>query len=72
VTIRTTTERPVTITHGTNRLATLAGAVADVDAILRSPRPAPAIIPLWDGHAGDRIAQALLAYLHRSHESAHV
>jgi UDP-N-acetylglucosamine 2-epimerase (non-hydrolysing) len=72
VTIRTTTERPVTITHGTNQLATLASATADVDAILRSPRPAPASIPLWDGHAGNRIAAALLAYLHRTHESAHV
>ena len=60
VTMRTTTERPVTITHGTNHLvgvdpdAVCAAGLAALDAPRR-----PATIPLWDGHAADRIADVL-------------
>ena len=63
VTIRTTTERPVTITHGTNRLTSIEGALTTVDRVLQQPRPAPAHIPLWDGHAGERIAATVLDWL---------
>jgi UDP-N-acetylglucosamine 2-epimerase (non-hydrolysing) len=61
LTLRANTERPVTITDGTNRLlgedpATLVPAVATVLAGWRSNGRKPA---LWDGHAGDRIAQVL-------------
>ena len=65
VTVRSTTERPVTITLGTNRLSTLDDAAAEVDAVLAAPRPGPAVIPLWDGRAGERIAAALTAWLDR-------
>jgi UDP-N-acetylglucosamine 2-epimerase (non-hydrolysing) len=63
VTVRTTTERPVTITHGTNRLATAQSAVGEVDVILGSARPVAANIALWDGHAGERIADAITHWL---------
>lgn len=59
LTLRPNTERPVTITHGTNQLATresLPGAVAQALADLRLEWPVP---PLWDGNAGPRIAQVL-------------
>jgi UDP-N-acetylglucosamine 2-epimerase (non-hydrolysing) len=64
LTIRPNTERPITITDGTNRLVTpqsLPGALAGV---LLSPPPArsPA---LWDGHAGERIADVITAWLAR-------
>jgi UDP-N-acetylglucosamine 2-epimerase (non-hydrolysing) len=63
VTARTTTERPITITEGTNVLV----APADPQAILDAARAAvarghsspPPRINLWDGHAGPRVAQAL-------------
>lgn len=61
LTLRDTTERPITVTLGTNRVvgtdpdAVLAGAHA---ALARSWEPAD--IPLWDGHAGERIAEVLL------------
>ncbi len=62
-TLRDSTERPVTLTHGTN---TLLGArperIADVVNLVSEARTT-ASIPLWDGHAGDRAAEALLAYL---------
>jgi len=66
LTIRPNTERPITITDGTNRLVapeSLSCALADV---LRSPPPArsPA---LWDGRAGERIADAITsAQSHRA------
>ena len=60
LTLRDTTERPVTVTHGTNRVVgsnpdrILAGW-RDV-AALRIPRERP---PLWDGRAAARIVDAL-------------
>ncbi|SCE70858.1 non-hydrolyzing UDP-N-acetylglucosamine 2-epimerase [Micromonospora mirobrigensis] len=64
LTLRPNTERPVTITHGTNRLVTreaLPQVVADVLAAGRSETwPTP---PLWDGHAGERIAAVIKQYL---------
>jgi UDP-N-acetylglucosamine 2-epimerase (non-hydrolysing) len=64
LTYRTTTERPVTISHGTNRLVGL-----DPDRLrdacreaLAAPMPATAPrIPRWDGRAGERAAEAIAA-----------
>jgi UDP-N-acetylglucosamine 2-epimerase (non-hydrolysing) len=61
LTYRTTTERPITIERGTNRLvgvepAALAAAAREV---LAAPPPAPQPIPLWDGSAGVRAAAAV-------------
>jgi UDP-N-acetylglucosamine 2-epimerase (non-hydrolysing) len=63
VTVRTTTERPVTVTLGTNTLVD----PHDPDAILAAVRAAlahgvakpPPAIPLWDGAAGERAVEAL-------------
>jgi UDP-N-acetylglucosamine 2-epimerase (non-hydrolysing) len=62
LTLRDNTERPITVTEGTNQLAgrdperILAAALSVLDA------PPPARSPaLWDGHASDRIASALLS-----------
>jgi len=62
LTLRDNTERPVTLTHGTNQLVGRDPAVILTAArrILASP-PAPQRPPLWDGHAGQRIATTLLA-----------
>ncbi|HLR93131.1 MAG TPA: UDP-N-acetylglucosamine 2-epimerase (non-hydrolyzing) [Jiangellaceae bacterium] len=64
LTLRPNTERPVTITHGTNQLVTresMPGVLADVLAAQRSEQwPVP---PLWDGHAGERIAQIVTGFL---------
>ena len=62
LTLRTTTERPITITHGTNRLV-----AAERQAILAAvaqctPGRRPDAVPpeLWDGHAAERIAEELV------------
>jgi UDP-N-acetylglucosamine 2-epimerase len=57
LTVRPNTERPITITHGTNRLVEPEAVVPGVRSILEhglaTPEAAP---PLWDGQAGERIA----------------
>lgn len=65
LTIRENTERPITITEGTN---TLVGTDPDaiVDAareILRSGGKRGRLPELWDGRAGDRAAAAILRFL---------
>lgn len=57
-TLRPNTERPVTIEQGTNVL------LGDDPAAIGQVEPAgvphaPSLIPLWDGHAGERIADVL-------------
>jgi UDP-N-acetylglucosamine 2-epimerase (non-hydrolysing) len=58
-TFRPNTERPVTLTHGTNvLLGEDPGAIA---AIRPSGwKPTPCAIPLWDGHAAERVADVLV------------
>jgi len=64
VTLRDNTERPVTITHGTNVLAGTDGpGIRDAIARARAGRAAPASPPpLWDGRAAERIADVLEAF----------
>jgi UDP-N-acetylglucosamine 2-epimerase (non-hydrolysing) len=82
LTVRPNTERPITITHGTNRLvepeevgpwvarilAAAAGSAGGggggaapdaADPAGASPEPPP----LWDGHAGERIADVVTTWL---------
>jgi UDP-N-acetylglucosamine 2-epimerase (non-hydrolysing) len=64
LTLRENTERPITITHGTNQLVgtDTEKIVAAATAALDRPRAAerPAAPPLWDGKTADRILDALL------------
>ncbi|MHB8059232.1 MAG: non-hydrolyzing UDP-N-acetylglucosamine 2-epimerase [Gaiellaceae bacterium] len=55
-TLRPNTERPITISQGTNTL--LGDDPAELRRVDFARRPLPAI-PLWDGHAGERIAAVL-------------
>jgi UDP-N-acetylglucosamine 2-epimerase (non-hydrolysing) len=59
-TLRDTTERPVTVELGTNTvLGVDPDRIADIPALLAVERD-PREIPLWDGAAGRRAAEALL------------
>jgi UDP-N-acetylglucosamine 2-epimerase (non-hydrolysing) len=64
LTIRENTERPVTVTHGTNRLVGTSPdtIVYEAERILASPRPKPSPPPLWDGRTSERIVSILLAH----------
>ncbi|MFJ4687955.1 non-hydrolyzing UDP-N-acetylglucosamine 2-epimerase [Streptomyces sp. NPDC088789] len=64
LTLRTTTERPVTLTHGTNRLITPVELVPALRKLLDTdPRPPSEGPPLWDGGAGPRIANVVTHWL---------
>lgn len=67
LTIRTTTERPITITHGSNRLVTPATLIKELDLALSGQRSHAQVDttgpPLWDGHAAERIAAIVSAWL---------
>lgn len=58
LTLRENTERPITLTRGTNRLVGSATGkiIAAARRILRAPPPRPRPIPMWDGKAAARIA----------------
>jgi len=63
ITLRKNTERPVTVTEGTNtlmgdRFEDVAGAV---DEVLRGNGKHGTIPSLWDGHASERVADILLS-----------
>jgi UDP-N-acetylglucosamine 2-epimerase (non-hydrolysing) len=61
LTARTTTERPSTITLGTNILVppTKDGIIKAIDNIMTNPSKEGKVPPLWDGKAAERIANVL-------------
>lgn len=60
LTVRPNTERPVTISHGTNRLVTRENLPYAVTECLAAGRPDTwPVPPLWDGRAGERIARVI-------------
>jgi UDP-N-acetylglucosamine 2-epimerase (non-hydrolysing) len=67
LTLRTSTERPITVAQGTN---TLVGRDPEairrgVDAILAGGGKRGRVPELWDGHAAERIAAHLSRWLAR-------
>lgn len=72
ITLRESTERPVTVTAGTN---TVAGReprsiVAAFDRALASGRESGRVPRYWDGHASERIVAAVMAWLETRRASA--
>jgi UDP-N-acetylglucosamine 2-epimerase (non-hydrolysing) len=61
LTLRQNTERPITVTAGTNVLvgSDRTKLTAEVQAVLEGRAKRGSIPPLWDGHAGERIADIL-------------
>ena len=64
LTLRPNTERPVTITNGTNQLVTTQSVIGALDAVLAAPQTGEHAVPeLWDGKAGPRIADVIETFL---------
>nr|WP_242619247.1 UDP-N-acetylglucosamine 2-epimerase (non-hydrolyzing) [Actinomadura fibrosa] len=64
LTVRPNTERPITITHGTNRLVTFEELVpAARKALEGGAGGSDRKPPLWDGQAGPRIAEVIMEFL---------
>jgi UDP-N-acetylglucosamine 2-epimerase (non-hydrolysing) len=59
LTLRENTERPITVTLGTNRLVDVAGLEREVARVLAGPARTTCTIPLWDGRTADRVVQSI-------------
>jgi UDP-N-acetylglucosamine 2-epimerase (non-hydrolysing) len=59
-TLRDRTERPVTVSHGTNTVLGLdPDRIAEIPALLADRSAQRRVPPLWDGNAGERAARAI-------------
>jgi len=59
LTLRPSTERPITLSLGTNQLSNPAKLEDDATQILARPRPRIPTIPLWDGSTAQRVIRAI-------------
>ena len=59
LTLRPNTERPITITRGTNRLCTLDNLEAAVNSVLTGQKRHSIKIELWDGHTAKRAVNSI-------------
>ncbi len=62
LTLRPNTERPITVTRGTNQLCEADNLLKSVERIISSPAKTPPPIELWDGHAAARIVRSVKDY----------
>ena len=70
LTMRPTTERPITVDLGTNRVVgTDPDLIVSAAGEALSKDWAPAEIPLWDGHAADRITSVLTNWFDGNRET---
>ena len=59
LTLRANTERPITITLGTNQLVTPETILKAATVAISAGPPSGSNIPLWDGHAASRVVSSL-------------
>lgn len=72
LTLRRETERPITVREGTNQIVGLSDAAVGkaVDEILAGHAKVGRVPEGWDGRAGVRVAEALLAFLKKMNSGA--
>jgi len=63
LTLRPNTERPITITQGSNELSTVESLAAQVQKILSGQWKKSTVPELWDGHTAGRIVKILEDFL---------
>lgn len=72
LTVRDNTERPITLTLGTNILVGRSPETlrTEVSKVLSGNAKKGTVPPLWDGHAGERIAGVIVSQLSKSERSS--
>jgi UDP-N-acetylglucosamine 2-epimerase (non-hydrolysing) len=69
LTMRENTERPVTVTHGTNRLCAPAELVSRVRQVLKDGKPPVPRIEFWDGKTAGRVVKAIRREFDRARDA---
>ena len=59
LTLRENTERPVTVTDGTNKLTRARDLAGDIEKVLSGDWPTGQCPPLWDGRTAERAVESL-------------
>lgn len=72
LTLRDNTERPITITQGSNKLlgSRPEAILPELDAVLSGSAKQGSVPDLWDGKAGERAGAAIRSYLERKASAA--
>ncbi|OQX66203.1 MAG: UDP-N-acetylglucosamine 2-epimerase (non-hydrolyzing) [Desulfococcus sp. 4484_242] len=63
LTLRPNTERPITITHGTNRLCNSENLSQEFSRALERQGGEPERIEFWDGHTADRVVASIRKFV---------
>ena len=59
LTLRENTERPITVTLGTNKLVEVAGLAREIGRVLAGPARTSCTIPLSDGRTAERVVRSI-------------
>ena len=63
LTMRPNTERPITVSKGTNRLCTKDNLEDYVDSIISGKNLKHTVPELWDGHTAERVVKSIKSYM---------